>query len=714
MQPRPFIPDQKHASPIGRHRGVLVSWAVLVLSLGLSLFAWRESRRVVENHLEGEFTALIQETVSRLDDRISDYTQVLRSAAGLFAASGPVGRDGFRRYVAAQDMETHYPALPAVAFARHVTDSGLDDFVAEMRSSGVPDFSVRPAGRRQDYVINAYSEPFVGGNVKALGYDMWQDADRRATMERAAATGLPMITQRITLRIDEATNPVPAFIMYLPVHLDGQLYGYVLSPFRMPTLLADLLGRKAEFLSVAIYDGTEVVDDRLFYRSHPPEGVPRLSTRKRLDVGGRVWTLEFHSRPGLEAASEISRPWLVLGLGAAFSLLLFGITWSLGRVRDRAESIASEKTRSLRESQSLLQGIIDNSSAVIFVKDRDGRFLLVNSVYETLFNVTKADIYGKTDFDVFPREVAETFARNDHTVLSEGVSLTVEEVAPHADGPHTYLSVKFPIPDINGMPMAVCGIATDITAHKVAALHMAEINARLESQAEQLRRSNAELEQFAYVASHDLQEPLRMMSSYAQLISRRYGDRLDKDGRDFITFMVEGAVRMQAMILDLLEFSRIGRKEDPLSDFDAGDGVAAALRNLSAVIQKTGAVIEYDGLPHIMVRAHQFLALMQNLIGNAVKYCHPDRPPHVRITARRDGDLWEFAVADNGIGIAPQYFDRIFLIFQRLHTREKYDGSGIGLAICKKIVEHHGGRIWVDSVPGQGSTFYFTLAAAGS
>ncbi|CAA7620308.1 putative Histidine kinase [Magnetospirillum sp. SS-4] len=688
---------------------------VLALSLGLSAFAWQESRRAVDHHLNSEFNALIQETRRKLDERITDYTQVLRGVTGLFAAAeGRVSRDDFRRYVTTLELDLHYPALPAVAFARHVRAQDLDGFIDEMRRSGIEDFSVRPPGRRDAYVINAFSEPFVGGNVKALGYDMWQDADRRATMERAAASGQPMITRRITLRIDETVNPVPAFIMYLPVTMNGEILGYVLSPFRMPTLLQDLLGRNDEFLSLAIHDGAEATPDTLFYRSRPEDNAtPRLVTRQTLEVGGRRWTLEFSSRPGLEAAAEIGRPWLVLGLGVAFSLLLFGITWSLSRVTDRAEAIADEKTRSLRENQSLLQGIVDNSSAVIFVKGLDGRFLLVNSVYETLFKVTKADIYGKTDFDIFPREVAEIFVENDRKVLDGGAALTIEEEAPHPDGTRTYLTVKFPIPGIDGVPIAICGIATDITEHKTATARMAEINSRLESQAEQLRRSNAELEQFAYVASHDLQEPLRMISSYAQLISRRYGDTLDRDGQDFIAFMVEGASRMQAMILDLLEFSRIGRREDQPTDINAADGVAATLRNLSSAIQKTGAAVEYHDMPHIRVRSHQFLALMQNLIGNAVKYRHPGRPPAIRITARRDGGMWEFAVTDNGIGIQPQYFERIFLIFQRLHTRDKYEGSGIGLAICKKIVEHHGGRIWVESVPDQGSTFRFTLPAAG-
>jgi PAS domain S-box-containing protein len=684
---------------------------VLAVSLAVAVVAWNDSRHMAEQHLRTEFNALIGETRTKLDDRIAGYTQVLRTGAALFAASGPgVSRDAWHRFIAAQDLARNYPAIPAVAFARRIDGTRLDEFVAEMKASGVEDFAVRPPGRRDSYVVNTYSEPFVGGNVKALGYDMWQDTDRRRTMERAAETGQPRITQRVTLRVDEQTNPVPAFIMYLPVRHDGDIFGYVLSPFRMPTLMQDLLGRNDEHLTLAIYDGTEAVADALFYRSEAIDADPRLTTWQTLEIGGRQWTLEFASRPGLERKTETDRPRSVLAIGLAFSLLLFGITWSLGRTKARAQAMAWEKTRSLRENQALLQAIVDNSSAVIYVKDPAGRHLLVNTLYESVFQ-PKAEILGKTNSEIFPPEIALALTKNDRIVLDGGSAITVEEMVPHPDGPHTYLSVKFPIPGEDGKPLALCGISTDITGHKAAADHMVEINRQLESQAQHLRRSNAELEQFAYVASHDLQEPLRMISSYAQLIARRYGASLDEDAREFIGFMVDGTTRMQTMILDLLEYSRIGRKEDAPAELEADDCVAAARHNLAAAIETAGATIECGPLPRIKARPHQMVALLQNLIGNAVKYRDPARPPVVRISGRRVGDAWEFTVADNGIGIHPDYFERIFMIFQRLHTHDKYEGSGIGLAICKKIVEHHDGRLWLESVPGEGSTFRFTLPA---
>jgi PAS domain S-box-containing protein len=231
----------------------------------------------------------------------------------------------------------------------------------------------------------------------------------------------------------------------------------------------------------------------------------------------------------------------------------------------------------------------------------------------------------------------------------------------------------------------------------------------LARQAQELSRSNTELEQFAYVASHDLQEPLRMVSSYVQLLSRRYKDKLDSDADDFIGFAVDGAARMQVLINDLLTYSRVGTQGRPFEPTDCNNIIRRVIDDLTGIIGDAGATVVYDDLPTINCDATQLGQLFQNLVANALKFRSED-PPKIRVSAEgRDGE-WVFSVRDNGIGIAPDYFEQIFLIFQRLHNRSEYAGTGIGLAVCKKIVERHGGRIWVDSEHGKGSTFHFTLS----
>jgi light-regulated signal transduction histidine kinase (bacteriophytochrome) len=239
---------------------------------------------------------------------------------------------------------------------------------------------------------------------------------------------------------------------------------------------------------------------------------------------------------------------------------------------------------------------------------------------------------------------------------------------------------------------------------------VADRTAELAERAKDLARSNSELQQFAYVASHDLQEPLRMVASFTQLLAKRYADKLDDDARDFINYAVDGARRMQTLISDLLSYSRVGTQGKPLVPTDVDAVLNNVLGSLQYAIEESGAAISHDYLPRVMADPVQLGQLFQNLLANAIKF-RGEAPPRVHISAARDGNHWKIAVRDNGIGIAQEHADRIFVIFQRLHTKTEYPGTGIGLAICKKIVERHGGRIWIEPSPGGGTTFCFTISA---
>lgn len=243
------------------------------------------------------------------------------------------------------------------------------------------------------------------------------------------------------------------------------------------------------------------------------------------------------------------------------------------------------------------------------------------------------------------------------------------------------------------------------------AIEQHRLRDELERHAEALARSNAELQQFAYVASHDLQEPLRTISSYVQLLARRYGSQLDSDAQEFISFAVEGTKRMQNLINDLLMLSRVGTRGRELEPTDCKVALDESLANLGAALKDSAAEVTHDPLPTVMADKPQLTQLFQNLIGNAIKF-HSGDTPKIHISCQGNGKDYTIGVRDNGIGIDPRHADRIFQVFQRLHDREKYAGTGIGLAICKKIVERHGGRIWVESQPGEGATFLFNLSQA--
>lgn len=264
----------------------------------------------------------------------------------------------------------------------------------------------------------------------------------------------------------------------------------------------------------------------------------------------------------------------------------------------------------------------------------------------------------------------------------------------------------------------------ELSEQRTAALNMMEdaqearrnaeaAEARLRVTARKLAHSNEELEQFAYIASHDLQEPLRMVASYVQILERRYKGRLDENADQFIAYAVDGARRMQGLIRDLLEYSRVTTRGKPLRPTAMEDVLEMTLRNLQAAIDEGPAEVTHDPLPSVIGDSIQLGQLLQNLIGNAIKY-RGDTAPRVHVSAQQDGDEWVFSVQDNGIGIDPVYAERIFVIFERLHTQKEYSGTGIGLAVCKRIVERHGGKIWVRSEVGGGATFFFSLPSADS
>ena len=360
---------------------------------------------------------------------------------------------------------------------------------------------------------------------------------------------------------------------------------------------------------------------------------------------------------------------------------------------EAALSVSEDRYRRLfstmDEGFCVIQMIFDEADRPV-----DYRFLEVNAAFEKQTGLH--EVKGKSMRELAPAHEAHWFE------MYGEIALTGE--AKHFVNEARALNRWY---DINayrvGFPedRQVAIVFNDITRLK-------EMETSLKATIADLQRSNKELEQFAYVASHDLQEPLRMVASYTQLLAERYENQLDEKAKKFIGYAVDGAVRMQLLINDLLTFSRIGTKGKEPEPTDAHAMLGEAIKNLKMNIDEAKAVITNGELPEVRADASQLVQLFQNLIGNAVKFRGAENP-RIHISAADKEREWLFAVRDNGIGIEPQYADKVFVIFQRLHTKEEYPGSGIGLAICRKIVERHGGRIWFESEPGKGTTFYFTI-----
>jgi PAS domain S-box-containing protein len=387
--------------------------------------------------------------------------------------------------------------------------------------------------------------------------------------------------------------------------------------------------------------------------------------------------------------------------------------------RKQAESQREAALEALRAERDRAQGYLDTVETIIVALNREGRITAINRKGCQLLGYAEAELVGQSWFDAClpqPDGMEKVYPYFLRLLAGGQITEYFENPIVTRSGAQRQIAWHNALlRDAQGKIIGTLGSGEDITERVRA-------EESLQATLAELQRSNAELEQFAYIASHDLQEPLRMVTSFVQLLADRYRGQLDADADEFIGYATDGAKRMQQLILDLLEYSRVGTRGQPPQPTNAAAALADALWNLGLTIEDTRAIVTHDPLPVVLADSVQLSQLFQNLIGNAIKFRGAE-PPRVHISARETSPretfevsetskVWEFAVRDNGIGIEPQYFERIFVIFQRLHKRSEYPGTGIGLAICKKIVERHGGRIWVESQPEQGSAFYFTLSAA--
>lgn len=344
--------------------------------------------------------------------------------------------------------------------------------------------------------------------------------------------------------------------------------------------------------------------------------------------------------------------------------------------------------------------LLEAAPDAMMIINKEGKITLANIHTEKIFGYSLSELYKQTIEKILPHFLHKGYL--SQIIEKKSPQIGLEFQASHQK------NYTFPI-EISLSPLetseGILAIATirDITSRK-------QSEKKLETLIDNLKHSNQELERFAYIASHDLQEPLRMVSSYTQLLSQKYKDKLDQDANDFITFAVDGAKRMQQLITDLLIYSQISTKGNPFSETDCNLIIKDVILNLSIAIRESHAEITFDTLPTVKCDKVQILQLFQNLLSNSLKF-HRNKPPRIHISAHQKDNEWVFVITDNGIGISPEYHDQIFLIFQRLHSKSEYPGTGVGLAICKKIIDRHHGKIWIESKLGEGTTFYFTLPA---
>jgi PAS domain S-box-containing protein len=364
---------------------------------------------------------------------------------------------------------------------------------------------------------------------------------------------------------------------------------------------------------------------------------------------------------------------------------------------DEQKKAELEIRKLYEEKNTILESIGD----AFFAINKNWVVTYWNKEAEKMLMVPKDKIVGQYLWDVFSESIGSVSYEKYHEAIETNQQVFFEDYFQPLD---KWFEISA-YPSENGLSVYF----KDVTERKLSQIKLNELHQNLQKTASDLAVSNAELEQFAYIASHDLQEPLRMVTSFLSQLEKKYSDIIDEKGKQYIYFAVDGAKRMRQIILDLLEFSRVGRFDGKMETVDTNKVVEEVVSLFRNQIEETGAVVHFKDLPVVQTFQSPFRQVIQNLISNALKYQKPDQKAVVNISAKKVESQWQFAISDNGIGIEPEYYDRIFAIFQRLHNKDEYSGTGIGLAIVKKIIEVMGGQIWIESKPGEGSTFFFTL-----
>lgn len=687
---------------------------VLGVGFGLTALAWWLTLHWVESDTRTILEKRVENLHGLVGQRISIYDQALNAAAAFIRIAQPTSIHDWAAFVERLRIAENFPGITALAYAAVVQNADAGEFVAAARRDGLgTDFSLWPSAEPEVMVVNRFAAPLNAANQRALGYDMYQDPVRREAMDYARDSGMTAVTRRLTLTIDKGQGGESAFIAYVPVYsirlptgtVDERrraLLGFTLSPIRMPTLIARVVGDASPDAVMRIFDGEDPDHDAVLYASPAAETVTRW-WRRDIHFSNRTWAAYYGFREPAQRRPELALPWMVALFGGAVTVLLTLVLRNLVNSRGNALRMAEQMTRALRESEAKLKAVFENSVQFQSLLTADCRVVSTNPAALSLVGGAVEQILGKFFWEVGWVDEDQRGRVRDALDRAAGGELVALEIPRLQAGRKMWVDVSFkPVVDEDGMVAWIVAEGRDLT-------QLRDREQALSLAVDALTRSNQELERFAHVAAHDLQEPCRTIVSYAQLLERRYGPTLGDEGNDFLNYLVGGAHRMRNLVADLLAYSAVKGKAAPFALVDCRQVVTAVVADLQQTIVEAAAVVTVDGLPCVLGDGAQLTQVFLNLIGNALKFRPPGRAPEIRVSAGRTEDGWLFTIADNGIGIAQPYQEQVFEIFQRLHGADRFPGTGIGLAICRKVVERHGGRIWVDSEEGAGCAFRFTL-----
>jgi PAS domain S-box-containing protein len=693
-----------------RRKFAVVIPMALLLATAVTVFAF--SRADGLHDRREAFSTLTARDQQSIAESLNGLHRRLTQLGGLFAASESVTPEEFETFV-------------SVAFPRRlqVDDVRWAPRVPNARDAGSMErytYSGEVGNEVTVYPLLPDSPAGDGIATSVTGIDMQEILDAaiagQPVIARLARHGEPDTVEHVGDAGHTLVIAAPAFTSRAvpdnPADRRRNLSGLALCRVDLTTLLSQVTEHRGT--DYVLHVDVAAGDRRHALFGAPPREGASLDTTHTLALGGLDLRFTYTATPSFLNRHQDWLSWLTLVVGLAFIALLNALTLLSTARADLVQRLVDRKTEEVEDLSRNLVLILDSAADGIIGIGPDGLATMVNPAAASLLGYTPEELTGTLIHDVIHPVDSQgrPHSRADCPMVSKTREASLRNgVEPFRRKDGTSFTAEYssePMFDEAGSLLGVVTVFRDITERQQA-------HAERERFITELSRANEELERFAFAASHDLQEPLRLISNFNALLARRYGDSLDEAGHSYIQHSIQAAERMQALISDLLAYSRLNHDTEPRhADVPLGDVAGDAIRNLQAAIDRANADITLDALPTLRGNRAQLTQLMQNLIGNAIKYHEPGASVAVSITAQDDGEAWRIGIADNGIGIAPQYREQIFQPFKRLHAKDEYSGTGMGLAICRKIIESHGGVLWVEESQTGGSLFLFTLPKASA
>ncbi len=692
-----------------------------VLGVNASVISFFVVSNAKQESFENNFIFESKKHVQEIRENLNTYLGVLDSVNAFFSASQNVERNDFRVFVesfllqhktikAIEWIPTVYHEQRASLERQAKVDGLLDFGIKEISQNGSLDY----APKKKRYFPVYYTEP-LAGNEKALGFDLSSNPLEFDALIRAQESGNKIATAKIPL-VDEDISKAGVFI-FRPVFYVNQddviekrrLQGFTSISLRVEDLIHEVLQNEGLEYGSFIQDITEPDFPEILHGE--TQLTDTFSRDEIINLAGRTWRIQIYSK-ATENQYSLSA-WGILIAGLVFSgIIVLGLI-NLIRRREYVEQLVIERTAELSSSEEHHRAVVELAVDGLITIDQFGIIERFNKAAENIFGYLAKDVIGvhvKTLMPPPSHEGSDYYFKNKQDQNTEQL-IAIERYigsGKYAKGMNkngNIFPIEVSVSEIKlGSVIKYSGIVRDIS-ERVA------FEKQRDQFIEQLTDSNEELERFAFVCSHDLQEPLRMIRSFSEKLQEHIKDDLENDekGKKYFHFVIDGAIRAQALINDILTYSSISNDIKQLEDVNIQNLINVIKKNSLDLTEDNTVEITYDTLPELHGNKTQLFQLFQNLINNGIKYQKPDAKAHVHISAKDANEHWCFMIKDNGIGMDERHFKKIFEVFQRLHRKSQYAGTGVGLSICKKVVERHGGTIWVESEKGIGSTFYFTL-----